>query len=42
VKKTLRGKLMIVPGVLASVNAFLIRLLPKRVIVFIYDKLGKK
>jgi uncharacterized protein len=42
VKKTLRGKLMIVPGVLASFNAFIIRLLPKRIVVFVYDKLGKK
>jgi short-subunit dehydrogenase len=42
VKKTLSGKLMIVPGALASVNAFFIRLLPKRMIVFVYDKLGKK
>jgi uncharacterized protein len=41
VRKTLKGKMMIVPGTLASINAFFIRLMPKRVVVFIYDKLGK-
>lgn len=41
VRKTLKGKLMIVPGVLASINAFIIRALPKRMVVFVYDKLGR-
>jgi uncharacterized protein len=41
VNKTLHGKLIIVPGTLASINAFVIRLLPRRWVVYIYDKLGK-
>lgn len=41
VNKTLRGKLIIVPGTLASINAFVIRLLPRRWVVYIYDRLGK-
>lgn len=42
VRKTLRGKLVIVPGVLASVSAALVRTLPRRWIVAIYDKQGRK
>jgi short-subunit dehydrogenase len=42
VKKTLAGKLMITPGVLASINAAIIRFLPRRIVVAFYDKVGKK
>jgi len=42
VKKTLKRKMMIVPGVLASVSAALIRLLPRQMIVKIYGKVGRK
>jgi len=42
VKKTLRGKMMIVPGILSSVMSVVIRVLPRRWIVSIYGKAGKK
>ncbi len=42
VRKTLRGKMMIVPGFFSSATAFFIRLLPRRLVVALYDKLGKK
>jgi short-subunit dehydrogenase len=42
VRQTLRGKLMIVPGFLAKLSSSLIRILPRRTITAIYDKVGRK
>ena len=42
VKKTLRGKMTITPGFLASTGARMIRLLPRRVVVAYYNHVGKK
>jgi len=40
VRKTLNGKMMIVPGFLSSVMSGVIRVLPRRWIVSIYNKVG--
>ena len=42
VRKTLHKKLLIVPGNLPSIMAFFVRTLPRRIVVSIYDKAGKK
>ncbi|HMJ47988.1 MAG TPA: SDR family NAD(P)-dependent oxidoreductase, partial [Ferruginibacter sp.] len=42
IRKTLNGKMMIVPGFLASVSSTVIRLLPKKWIVALYGMAGKK
>ena len=42
VKRTLKGKLMIVPGTLAKFSSIIIRLLPRRMITAMYYKRGKK
>ena len=42
IKKTLQRKLIIVPGALASVMAFLLRVLPKRIVCYIYYTFGTK
>ena len=42
VRKTLNGKMMIVPGTLASVMSFFLRIMPKRMAAAIYHKMGKK
>ena len=42
VKKTLKGKMTITPGALASINAAIIRTLPRRLVVAVYHKLGKR
>jgi uncharacterized protein len=42
VKKTLRKKMIIVPGGLAKFNAFVIRTLPRRMVVKTYNRVGKK
>ena len=42
VRETLKGKLIIVPGTLAKFSAFIVRLLPRRTMVSIYNKAGKK
>ena len=42
VRKTLKKRMMIVPRTLATITAFIIRILPTRVIVSIYDKVGRK
>lgn len=42
VRKTLKGKLMIVPGALAKISSVAIRLLPRRMITAIYDKTARK
>ena len=42
VRETLNKKLVIVPGALPKFMAFLVRALPRRLIVSIYNKAGKK
>jgi short-subunit dehydrogenase len=42
VRKTLKKKMLIVPGGLAKVNAFFIRLLPRKWVTAIYYNAGKK
>lgn len=40
VRKTLRGKMMIVPGTLSKISSFFIRILPRKWIVALYGKAG--
>jgi short-subunit dehydrogenase len=40
VKKTLRGKMIIVPGFIASITSGFIRILPRRWITSIYARVG--
>jgi short-subunit dehydrogenase len=42
VQKTLRGKMMIVPGTLANAMSSILRILPKKFTTSVYDKLEKK
>jgi uncharacterized protein len=42
VRETLKGKLIIVPGFLAKISAVAIRLLPRRMIVALYDRTARK
>jgi len=42
VDKTLKGKLIIVPGTVASLSSVLVRALPRRWMTAIYNKQGKK
>jgi uncharacterized protein len=42
VKKTLRKRMIIVPGTLAKVSSTLIRILPRRTVTAIYSRVGKK
>ena len=42
VRETLKGKLIIVPGSLAKFSAFIVRLLPRRMMTNIYGNAGKK
>ncbi len=42
VRKTLKGKMMITPGTLASINAAIIRTLPRRLVVALYYRVGKR
>jgi short-subunit dehydrogenase len=42
VKKTLRKKLVIVPGTLARISASVVRILPRRLVVAFYYRKGKK
>jgi uncharacterized protein len=42
VRKTLNGKMMIVPGTLARIMSSLLRILPKKFTTYLYDKTGKK
>lgn len=41
VRKTLRGKMMIIPGTLASISSFFIRILPRRWVVALYGTADK-
>lgn len=40
VRKTLKGRVMIVPGTLAKIMSGFVRILPQRLVVSAYDKLG--
>jgi short-subunit dehydrogenase len=42
VRKTLNGRLMIVPGTLAKLTSTIIRILPRRMIVALYGRVGRK
>lgn len=42
VRETLNGRMVIIPGTLPKIMAFIVRILPRRLIVSIYDKAGKK
>jgi uncharacterized protein len=42
VRKTLRGKMMIVPGTLAKLSSFFIRILPRSWVVALYGRVGKR
>lgn len=42
VRETLNGKLMIVPGTGAKLMSIILRALPRRLVVMIYDMVGKK
>lgn len=42
VKKMLKKKLIIVPGTLAKISSVVIRMLPKRLVVSIYNRVGKE
>ena len=42
VRKTLKGKMIIVPGFLAHTMSWILRLLPRRVSASIYNRVGKK
>jgi short-subunit dehydrogenase len=42
VRKTLQGKMIIVPGKISSVMSAFLRLLPRRFVVYLYYKLGTK
>ena len=41
VRKTLQGKMIIVPGLLAKISSVLVRTLPRRWVVAFYNKAGK-
>jgi uncharacterized protein len=41
VRKALKGRMMIIPGTLAKVSAAFIRILPKRWVVLLYNRVGK-
>lgn len=42
VRKTIKGKMIIVPGFLANLMSQFLRILPRRFIAGVYDKLGKE
>jgi short-subunit dehydrogenase len=42
VRKTLKGKMTITPGTLASINAAIIRTLPRRLVVALYHRVEKR
>ena len=42
IRKTLKKRMIIVPGTLATISATFIRLLPRRTIVALYDRRGRK
>jgi short-subunit dehydrogenase len=42
VRETLNKKLVIVPGTMSKLMSFLVRILPRRLVVAIYDKAGRR
>ena len=42
IRKTLKKRMIIVPGTLAKISSILIRLLPRRTIVALYDRAGRR
>ena len=42
VRKTLRGRMIIIPGTLSKITATIIRVLPRRWVVALYSKVGNK
>jgi short-subunit dehydrogenase len=42
VRGTLNGKMVIVPGTLSKIMAFIVRILPRRLVVAVYNKAGGK
>jgi len=42
VRETLNGKMVIVPGTLSKIMAFIVRILPRRLVVAVYNKAGGK
>jgi short-subunit dehydrogenase len=42
VRETLNGKLVIVPGTLSKITSFIIRILPRKMVVSIYGKAGEE
>jgi short-subunit dehydrogenase len=42
VRKTLRGRLIIIPGTLAKVSSSVLRILPRRVVTAFYNGVGKE
>jgi short-subunit dehydrogenase len=42
IKKTLKKKLIIVPGTVSRITSWVIRFLPQRTVVYIYSKFGNK
>jgi uncharacterized protein len=42
VRKTLKGKMIIVPGFLANIMSGVLRILPKKTSASIYNRLGKE
>jgi short-subunit dehydrogenase len=42
VRKTLKGKLIIVPGFLAKLSSVVVRVLPRRMVVAMYDRTARR
>jgi len=42
VRNTLKGRMMIVPGTLSKISSVIIRVLPRRWITALYNKVGNK
>lgn len=42
VRKTLNKRLLIIPGIVAKITMAFLRLLPRRLVVFIYHRIGKQ
>ena len=42
IRQTLKGKMIIVPGILSSMISVCLRILPRRLIAFIYHRLGSR
>jgi len=42
IRKTMKKRMIIVPGTLATISSSIIRLLPRRMVVSFYDQAGRK